>query len=48
MVVIGGIASAIIIGLIKVGEIIVKRRTDALIASQQDATDRDDEAEPRS
>ena len=49
LVVAAGIASAIIVGLIKLGEVIVKRRTAALIAQHAEgADDEDGKDEPRS
>ena len=47
-VIIVGIASVIIFGLVKLGEVIVRRRTNALLAAhtetQNDASERDEES----
>lgn len=44
LVVAAGIASVLIVALIKIGEVLVRRRTEALIAEHKDDNDGEDGA----
>lgn len=48
LVIVAGIGSAIVIGLVKVGEIIVRRRTAALIDQHSEGRTEEEEDDPPS
>lgn len=48
LVIVAGILSVIIIGVIKIGEVVVRRRTDALLAAHSGDDDGDREADQES
>ena len=51
LVIVAGILSVVIIGVIKIGEVVVRRRTDALLAAHSgdgDGDREDDQESPKS